>query len=315
MQDFKGLVTSLREPHNRFLDWIEGVRPDLFRYCRSLTSSVWDAEDLVQDTLLAAFAKLPLIFQEIRDPRAYLFRMATRLWIDHQRREGWVERLEEDPMENPEDSGTEIREAAATLFRHLPPRERASLLLKEVFGFSLIETAEFLETTLGAVKAALHRARHHLQEAREGAAPPTGRPPPSEALLDAYVDAFNRKDLGQLSELLAEDVAAEVVGIVQEYGRQAVLKGSLEHTVPDPDLLRTEWRTFHGERVLLLWNRRPEGERVGDVERLEEREGLCTRIRHYYYSPEVIQEVAGGLGLPFVTQGYRHGCRVDREEK
>ena len=306
----KEFPAVLRKSRNEFLDWIEGVRPDLFRYCRAATPSVWDAEDLVQETLLQAFARLPQVFAGIRNPRAYLFRMASRIWIDRMRREGRLEPLAEGGDGVEAEAGraaeSEVRQAASVLLRSLPPRERMAVMLKDVFGFSLDEAGEFLDTTRGAVKAALHRARQGLQEVREGEAAAPSRPPPGEALLDAVVDAFNRKDLDALAGLFAEDASAEVVGIVQEHGRAGIREGSLEHTLQEEGFLRAERRRYEGEPLVLLWYRGGDGaEAVGDVLRVEEREGSIRRLRYYFFCPETLKEVAGSLKLPVTTWGYR----------
>src|SRR5688500_10797767 len=65
----------------------QDLRPELYRFCRNLTRSPWDAEDLVQDTLMRAFVMLGSQYgQEIQKPRSLLFRVATNSWIDRVRR-------------------------------------------------------------------------------------------------------------------------------------------------------------------------------------------------------------------------------------
>jgi RNA polymerase sigma-70 factor, ECF subfamily len=70
---------------HRFLDLYEPLRPELYRYCRHLTRSPWDADDLVQDALFRAFAKLGCMNEPPGNPRAWLFRIASNLWIDRVR--------------------------------------------------------------------------------------------------------------------------------------------------------------------------------------------------------------------------------------
>src|SRR5580704_19393416 len=65
-----------------FLERTESLRPNLHKYCRSLSGSVWDGEDLVQDTLLRAFARLSQASEPIENLRAYMFKVASNLWID-----------------------------------------------------------------------------------------------------------------------------------------------------------------------------------------------------------------------------------------
>lgn len=67
---------------HRFIDFTAPFRPQLFLYCRRLTGNVWDAEDLVQETLLHSFGVLGRVFNPIVNPRGYLVRVATNLRID-----------------------------------------------------------------------------------------------------------------------------------------------------------------------------------------------------------------------------------------
>jgi len=161
------LVGRVRDDRNAFLDLVEDLRVELFGYCRSLTGDPFDAEDLAQETLLRAFWRMTSE-PGIENPRAYLFRTATHAFIDERRRvprRGVPEELTEIPApEAP--PAVEVRDAMEKAARVLAPRERAVLLLKDVFAFTLAEAAGFLETTVGAVKAALHRARTKIRDDR-----------------------------------------------------------------------------------------------------------------------------------------------------
>src|SRR6476620_4187462 len=95
---------EVQQVWQRFLQRTEPLRPDLHRYCRSLTGSVWDAEDLVQDTLLRGFAKLGEFSNPIDNPKAYLFRIATNLWVDRFRRTEPLLPVEESHPSSPEQS-------------------------------------------------------------------------------------------------------------------------------------------------------------------------------------------------------------------
>src|SRR5215510_15096233 len=148
-QDF---TQEVQQVWQRFLQRTEPLRPDLHRYCRALTGSVCDAEDLVQDTLLRAFAKLGDVSLRIENPKAYLFRIASNLWVDHCRRTEEVLPEDRSLTSNPEQL-IEIREAAKQQLR-LSPQERAAVVLKDVFDFRLEEIATIRQTTVGAIKAA-----------------------------------------------------------------------------------------------------------------------------------------------------------------
>ena len=150
-----------------FVDTIEPLRPDLFRFCLRLTGNPFDAEDLVHDGMLRAFGTLGLDGEEIRQPRAFLFRVLTNLWIDelrpHAVRGASESTRRISPAPETSDPG-ELRDAAAIAFERLSPRERAAVVLKEAFDLGHAEIAEVLSTSEGAVKVALHRGRRRLAD-------------------------------------------------------------------------------------------------------------------------------------------------------
>ena len=309
------IVGSIRAAWHRFVERTEPLRPDLHRYCRWLTGSVWDGEDLVQDTLLRAFARLSETSEPIKNPRAYLFRTASNLWIDKFRstRE-FASQIVPEPVQPEMPQRSEIRDAAKHLLTHLPPVERAALLLKDVFDLSLEETATALESTVGAVKAALHRGRAKLSEIQsEPAVLRSQNTGLSAAVVERFVDAFNARDVNRLTALMREDATSEMLGMVLEYGREAIGKserGVLHHTFanhPSKDTFRAELREYKGEPIVLFWTKDAGQEVVSSILKLDERDGAVSRLRHYFFCPEVLAEVCEELGAPVKTNDYRPG--------
>src|SRR5712692_1483954 len=216
-----GLRDELRGAWHRYIDLLAPLRPTLHGYCRRLTGNLWDAEDLVQDTLLRAFGTLGSVHVRIENPRAYLLRTATNLWIDTVRRRG----SETTTLAEPSLRGSSeahaagaVRDAGTVLLQRLAPQERAALVLKEFFDYSLEEIGEVLGTTVGAVKAALHRGRDRLREP-EGAAA-SRRPVPSVGLVDRFVAAYTAADLPALLGLMLDGGSVENVGCSIEIGRE-----------------------------------------------------------------------------------------------
>ena len=80
------LRAGTRAAWHRYLDVVAPFRPELHRYCLGLCGNLWDAEDLVQDALLRGFGTLGAVHQRNANPRGYLVRIATNLWIDRARR-------------------------------------------------------------------------------------------------------------------------------------------------------------------------------------------------------------------------------------
>jgi len=306
---------------HRFLDLYEPLRPELYRYCRHLTRNPWDADDLVQDALFRAFAKLGWMNEPPANPRAWLFRVASNLFIDRVRAREPV--TAEVPEEATIREPRAVREAAGTLLSRLSPQERAALVLKEAFNFTLEEIAEALSTTPGTVKSALHRGRGKLVEPQD-----EKDAPPKPEVLDAFCAAFNAADLDRLTALLLETTEIEVVRVHTEYGpeaaRRGVFQGMLFGTrrLADPARLdgldpaffanvlprspRVEPRLHRGEWLLVHWYAHADGEAVRAVTRAEADGGRLTRVRNYFYTPDVLAEICAELQVPFRSNGYRY---------
>jgi RNA polymerase sigma-70 factor (ECF subfamily) len=156
----------------------------------------------VQGTMLRAFVRLSNFWQPLTDPRAYRFRVVSNTWIGGLR--GGT--LPLDPFdEAPEFAdrtdptpAAEVSEALNRLVLPLPPRQRVIVLLADVFHFTVREIGAMIGATEGAVRAALHRGRSTLEQARGTgveATSPDGTSSPETARVPArFVDAFNRHD-------------------------------------------------------------------------------------------------------------------------
>src|SRR5262244_2602210 len=150
-----------------FLETIATLRPSLHRYCARMTGSVMDGEDVVQEALFEAYRKLDK-FDQSRPLKPWLFRIAHNRCIDFLRRKG-VRDAAETAAVVPEavaslDTVLGTGKALEHLVLTLPPKERACVLLKDVFDYSLEEIAVLVDSTVGGVKAALNRARTKLAE-------------------------------------------------------------------------------------------------------------------------------------------------------
>jgi len=293
-----------------YLDVLVPFRPGLYRYCRSLTGNPWDAEDLVQDTLIRAFGTLGTTHGPIDNARGYLVRIATNLWIDKTRRRKTEESARCDEswsaasVAMPVDS-LEARDASAILLL-LPPQERAAVLLKDVLEMPLDEIAAILSTTVGAVKSALHRGRARLRDSPE---PTLERPAPSPQLVSRFIERLNAADLQGLLSLMLDTAVVQMPGTLFERGRkQFDREGSwlwqavnVHPNLPE-DLRPPKWTNelarYRGEPVMLSFAPCPDGSRVvQSVAAFEERDGAVAAICAYVFSPEVVHEIAAELGL------------------
>ncbi len=316
------LAASLRSSWQGFLDTYEPLRSQLYRYCRHLTRSPWDAEDLAQDAMARAFVTLGQMGNAPPNPRAWLFRVASNLWFDQLRRRHREEPLGEHDKATVALDPLVSREAAGTLLGQLSPQERAAVVLKDAFDLSLEEIAEALSTTTGAVKAALHRGRGKLVE------PATNdTPPPAPGVLDAFCAAFNAGDLDRLTSLLLETAAVEVVGATTQYGPEAarrtvlfgMLFGSPRMATADtsggidarfiqgvlPTAPRVELVGHRGAWAFVHWYAHNDGEAVRAITRVELDGDRVAHLRNYFFNPDFIAEVCRELGLPWRSNGYR----------
>jgi RNA polymerase sigma-70 factor (ECF subfamily) len=198
-----------------FLATVEALRPSLHRYCARMTGSVADGEDVVQDALFHAYRRLDS-FDDARPLKPWLFRIAHNRCIDLLRSRGVREDAESnadiDTAVWPDDPpGPALGRAIEHLVITLPPMERACVLLKDVLDHSLEEIAELAGSTVGGVKAALHRGRAKL--ATSAVATPRASavaPPHVAAVLGQYVERFNRRDWDGLRDLVRADVRVRV---------------------------------------------------------------------------------------------------------
>ncbi|MEY2423195.1 MAG: polymerase sigma-70 factor, subfamily [Acidimicrobiaceae bacterium] len=222
---------------NSLLDDLETHRRELTGYCYRMLGSGFEAEDAVQETMVRAWKNIDG-FEGRSSLRSWLYRIATNVCLDMlqgpQRRarpmdlgpsspastplpgglpeHNWVMPIH-DARVLPEDgdpaelaaSRESIRLAFVAALQHLPATQRAVLILREVLRWQASEVAELLDTSVAAVNSALQRARATLETVNVDASTPLQVDDEQRALLERYVDAFERYDITSLVALLHED--------------------------------------------------------------------------------------------------------------
>jgi RNA polymerase sigma-70 factor, ECF subfamily len=220
----KQTPTTFADAREQFLAMVGDVRPELHRYCARLTGSVIEGEDVVQDTLAKAFYALSLS-PEVPPLRPWLFRIAHNTAMDFLK--SHARKLVDVHADLEEIAGFEdkpdpaVVRAALARFLLLPLPQRSAVILKDVLGHSLEETAETMGLTVMAVKAALVRGRGNLLQQpgeRDEATTVTTR-----AELDRYASLFNARDWDGLRALISDDCRLDVVSKSQRRGKQVGL--------------------------------------------------------------------------------------------
>ena len=273
-----------------FLETISPLRPRLHRYCARMTGSITDGEDVVQDALFRAYRSLET-WDESRPLAPWIFRIAHNQCIDFLRSRGVrVEAeaavAEPDFIEPGDPVGPAIGPAIELLVLNLPPKERACVLLKDVFEYSLEEIAELVDSTVGGVKAALNRGRSKLQSLQGRSAAPRVSTPENKQILQLYVNRFNSRDWDGLRELISADarllVADRFAGKLAEAGYFGVYSR-----------MKQTWRLTMGEvddepSIILLNERNGEWEIQGVVRLDIGADGRVEHISDYQHCPWIL---------------------------
>jgi RNA polymerase sigma-70 factor (ECF subfamily) len=227
----------------RFVRDTEPFRRELLAHCYRMLGSIQDAEDVVQETYVRAWRSYGG-FEGRSSVRTWLYQIATNRCLTELAKHGrrtlpsGLSDPEPDPGALPEEAGGEVnwlqpvpdamvtpdsadpaaivaareglRLALIASLQHLPPRQRAVLVLRDVLAFPAAEVAVMLGTTTASVKSALQRARARLGELALAAGQVTEPTVPrARALLDQYIAAFENADAAALERLLLEDAAIE----------------------------------------------------------------------------------------------------------
>jgi len=256
----------------------DGYRRELLAYCYRMLGSVQDAEDVVQEVYLRAWRAFDRYDARRASVRTWLYRIATNACLTALDKLGRAALPTEvfapsgDPEAIPEPGRDEIRWlqpipdvlldpatvadarggvrlAFITALQHLPARQRAALILRDVLDWRAAEVADLLDTSTASVNSALQRAREQLSAAApdaEKVAEPddTAR----RQVLDRFVTAFVAADMAGLAELLREDVELEMPPSPTWFaGREAVVRFFGARTRIRPDRFRMVPTTANGQ--------------------------------------------------------------------
>jgi RNA polymerase sigma-70 factor, ECF subfamily len=281
-----------------FAGHLERHRRELQVHCYRMLGSLEDSEDLVQETFLRAWRGRASFGSGGRSSfRAWLYRIATNACLDVLRRRPprvlphqvaaagdpaapppppadlpWLQPYPDrllEPVAPAEDEPGAVVVARETIelafiaaIQHLPPRQRAVLILRDVLGWSATDTAALLEASVASVNSALQRARATLRERLPGRRADWARSPEQSEeereLLRRYVDAHERADADALAELLLEDARLTMPPHPTWYdGREAILIATRQGFDPAFGHIRTLVTGANGQPAAAHYLRAP----------------------------------------------------------
>ncbi|WP_433727521.1 sigma-70 family RNA polymerase sigma factor [Nocardia sp. CA-129566] len=280
---------------DRFTAETERFRRELLAHCYRLVGSAHDAEDLVQETYLRAWRSYDG-FEGRASIRSWLYKIATNVcltaleprrirvlpsgltgpcdrpdrppslvapgevsWLEPLP-DGWIAPADDDPAVVVV-ARESLRLALIASLQHLPARQRAILILREVLAFSAAETAQILDTTTAAVKSGLQRARARLNELEPGPEEllePTDQR--ARALLDGYIAAFERSDAGLLEQVLRTDATLEATPFREWQAGRAMCIHMLDaYVLGTPGDWRMIPSTANGQPAAVVYHRDADG--------------------------------------------------------
>lgn len=289
-------MTQVHEPTATFEEVADRYRREITAHCYRMTGSIYDAEDMVQETYLRAWKAFD-DFEGRSSVRTWLYRIATNVCLTGLERKGrrplptglgmpdsgatddlvtadevpWLQPVPDvmvdvanvDPAQVVGNRDA-IRLAFVAALQHLPPRQRAVLVLRDVLRWSAKETAEALETSVAAVNSALQRSHAQLAQRQltEGTVE-DDLSPELEAMLERYTRAFWAKDTQALATMLAADAVWEMPPFTGWYQGPETIGRLIEVNCPggpqDMPMLRT---SANGQPAFGLYMRTPEGDFV-----------------------------------------------------
>jgi RNA polymerase sigma-70 factor (ECF subfamily) len=284
----------------RYLAFIETttqLRPSLHRFCARMTGSVMDGEDVVQEALFEAYRKLEK-YDDSRALKPWLFRIAHNRCIDFLRKRG-VQIEAETAAAGPDFVEPEpllalgLGGALEHLVISLPPKERACVLLKDVLDHSLEEIAGLIDSTVGGVKAALHRGRLKIKASPVPRKIPAAGNPELVQLLALYVERFNRRDWAGMRELISADARLAVVGRFAGTLADSPYFGRYEES---PVPLKLAVGDVEGEPMVIVLEYTGGTWKPRSPVRLEIVNRRIERITDYFFCPWILEAATSSSG-------------------
>jgi len=257
-----------------------------------MTGSAMDGEDVVQEALFEAYRKLDQ-FDESRPLRPWLFGIAHNRCIDFLRKREVRAEAEQtavtpEAVEPAQPARLDLSNAVERLVISLPAKERASVLLKDVFDYSLEEIAELTGSTVGGVKAALHRGRTKLAITPSPKKGSRSVDPELAQIMRLYIDRFNRRDWDGVRELIRADAHLNVADRFAGKLADAPYFSTYENVLPPWKLTAGK---ADGEPVVIVLNATADAWSPHSIVRLNVHGHRIDQIVDYWHCPWLLATV------------------------
>ncbi|GIO27980.1 RNA polymerase sigma factor [Ornithinibacillus bavariensis] len=314
IDNLNNLSDNLRNLEKDFKEKIEPYRSDLWRYCYSLTRNPWDAEDLVQDTLLKSFSVIAKLYQPVKT-KSYLFKIATNLYIDQRRRERIISFSgNEESLKNvPYEGEFQLFENIDFLVSNLTPMQYVVLILSDAFKYKGKEVAEIIGTTEGAIHTNLSRAREKLRKGEKNETQKVKTNTKDIAFnkaIEILLEGFRRKDPKLISSILDENIVTDITHSGIELGSDETKKNSLKdwhEIVKNQHIIVSEYKMLWGRPVVIELEMKHDNQLyLNNVHYIETADDKITYWKFYCFSWDIMRLVAKELKVNLNAEYFYH---------
>lgn len=291
----ESLVEDTRKVKEEFEDIVATYSADLWNYCKYVTGSPWDGEDLYQETMIKSFGMLPYRWSEITDKKFYLFKMATNTWLDQCRKmKRDIGTLQEavEPSVDLSDKFM-IEEILLSLDSNLTIKQTAAFLLVDIFQFNANEVAGIVQSTPGGVYASVQRARKKIERMDFTDSHTKVEIQGTNPTIQAYLEAFDEGNLESILRLFSEQAENEAALGFQEFSKDEMRKGSLRFGLPGHTAKMVE---LWGKQVIAVFTDE-EHPQLHDIQMHEVENGKIVKHTSYFFRKELLLAAAEELGV------------------
>jgi RNA polymerase sigma factor (sigma-70 family) len=314
IDNLNNLSDNLRNLEKDFKEKIEPYRSDLWRYCYSLTRSPWDAEDLVQDTLLKSFSVLAKLYQPVKT-KSYLFKIATNLFIDQKRKDKFIDLSgnEEYLKDISFDGEFQLLENIDFLVRNLTSMQYVVLILSDVFKYKGKEVAEIIGTTEGAIHTNLSRAREKLRNGKKKEVKKdktNSKDIEPNKVIEILLEGFRKKDTKLISSILGENIVTDITHSGLELGSDETRKNSLKdwhEIVQNQHIIVSKYIMLWGRQVVIELEKKHDNQLyLNNVHYIETEDDKITYWKFYCFSWDFMRLVAKELKVNLNAEYFYH---------